>query len=142
MVIEYDGEMLGSRFTWLVMVVIAVCSTLISTSGAENFLVDRAGLLSGSILSSILVFQSAVKHNPDMSMNPLMQYIIIGLFFILLSFLQYWFLSVTWFSVRRQRQIDIGYLVITFLAYLVFVYYLFWDWKLKEAEAEACHNLS
>ena len=109
----------------LVMVVIAVCSTLIPTSGTENFRVDRTGLLSGSILSSILVFQSAVKHNPDMSMNPLMQYIIIGLFFILLSFLQYWFLSVTWFSVRRQRQIDIGYLVITFLAYLVFVYYLF-----------------
>ena len=121
------------RLTMTVMVLMALFSALIPTSSQEKFSVNRMGLLSGSLVSSVLIFQNAVNNNPDMSLNPLILFIIIGLLFIFLSFLQYCFISFAWFSVRRKRQVDIVFVVTTSIVYVVFGDMLFWKWKYNDA---------
>ena len=128
------------KLSMFVMVMLALGSTLIPTSAEENVPVDRIGILTGTLISSILVFQSAVKVTPSMSSNPLLLFILISLLFILLSFLQYCIISVAWFSVRRKRQIDLVFLVITTLAYVLFRYTMVWRWKQDGTAKNEFHN--
>ena len=128
------------KLPMLVMVMLALGSTLIPTSAEENIRVDRIGILTGTLISSILVFQSAVKVTPSMSSNPLLLFILISLLFILLSFLQYCIISVAWFSVRRKRQIDLVFLVITTLAYVLFGYTMVWRWKQDETTKDEFYD--
>ena len=119
---------------------LALGSTLIPTSAEENIRVDRIGILTGTLISSILVFQSAVKVTPSVSSNPLLLFILLSLFFILLSFLQYCINRVAWFSVKRERQIDPVFLVITTLAYVLFRYTMVWRWKQDGTAKNEFHN--
>ena len=126
-----------------VNVKMALGSSLLPTREEEGCSVDRTGLLSGSLISAVLVFQYAVRHSPasnEMTLTPLIEYILISLVFIGMAFMQYCLMNITWFRVKRCKQIDLAFFLLSSISYIVFVS-VFWEVRGDQADEVACHNV-
>eukprot|EP00092_Neocalanus_flemingeri_P018273 GFUD01019775.1.p1 GENE.GFUD01019775.1~~GFUD01019775.1.p1 ORF type:complete len:444 (-),score=140.34 GFUD01019775.1:39-1370(-) len=126
-----------------VMVLMALGSSLIPTRQEEDLPSDRTGLLSGSLISAVLIFQFAVRTSPagsELTLTPLIEYILISLVFIGLSFMQYCLLSASWFQVKRCKQIDLAFFLLSSISYVIFVL-VFWEVRGQQAAELGCHNV-
>ena len=127
-----------------VNVMLALGSTLIPAQKEEGITIDdRTNLLSGSLISAVLVFQFAVKNSPssnELTLTPLIKYIAVSLVFIGVAFLEYCFMSVFKFKVTRARQIDLAFFLVSSVSYILFVIF-FWMLAKEAADDDKCHNL-
>jgi len=138
-----------------VMVVWAISSSLISVLNEEAEITDdRTGLLSGSLISALLIFQHAARHTPaseEVTFTPVLTVILVGLGFITLAILEYcvvlsprlfpclWNKFFKHDRVRICSGLDICFFIVGSVLYVVFIL-IFWAVIAWYANSEGCHN--
>ena len=126
-----------------VMVMMALGSSLIPARTEENFAMDRTGLLSGSLISAVLIFQFAIRNSPssnELALTPLIEYILISLGFIGVAFLEYCLITVIGLQVKKHRQLDLAFFLLSSISYAAFVSF-FWTLSKSQSDLMACHNI-